>query len=101
MNEPKHTPGPWTADTTKQYSRQARVEGGNGKLVCSVGNGENPDIVFDEWAANARLIAAAPDLLEALKAISRHIDSPDNFDAHINKLCDEAIAKATPHQKGN
>lgn len=48
-----------------------------------------------DYEANSRLIAAAPDLLEALKAISRHIDSPKNFDAHINRLCDEAIAKAT------
>lgn len=37
-------------------------------------------------------------MLAALKAISRHIDSPANFDKHINDLCDAAISAATPKE---
>lgn len=61
----KHTPGPWTADGTRVYI------GDNPKDVGSV--------------ANARLIAAAPDLLEALKGVvatncaQRALAYPDTF----------------------
>ena len=53
----KHTPGPWIVDT--DYIIQ---DGGTSdeNTIAIVGDQE-------EWKANAHLIAAAPDLLEALK----------------------------------
>ena len=66
-DQPKHTPGPWLAK---------RAEGG-GYFEWYVGrDGENRSIAEDiadpvtrdPSEANAHLIAAAPDLLEALKA---------------------------------
>lgn len=61
MNEPKHTPGPWHACEDK-YSK---VIANNG-FICDgfwwCGN-------TNEGIANARLCAAAPDMLEALEAI--------------------------------
>ena len=96
----KHTPGPWVTDDTlpgNVYSSDA-----TGSIIATV--------TGFEWArrgktvekANARLIAAAPDMLEALKAINVCL-SPGNrtFDEMIRDCglaCDvarTAIAKAT------
>lgn len=47
----------------------------------------------NEWKANARLIAAAPELLEALQAVlANSLDSKGLADAH--KQARAAIAKA-------
>ena len=77
MAEMVHTPGPWfVPDQT--WARETRIEvedgiacpGSGGAMsytttVCTLGwNSTTP-----EWEANARLIAAGPDLLEALQAL--------------------------------
>jgi len=59
-----HTPGSWVCDATG-------VKDSDGYSICSTGN--NRAIIGDERAANLHLIAAAPDLLEALRRILRHI----------------------------
>ena len=61
----KHTPGPWEAFTEDSFSgwwaiRQITDDGLNHEVGSSDGG-------FDE--ADARLMAAAPDLLEALQAM--------------------------------
>lgn len=66
----KHTPGPW-------YVGSGTYEGRNIYSTASVTDGEGftyqPVVATAEddevacWDANARLIAAAPDLLEALQ----------------------------------
>lgn len=71
----KHAPGPWYAQAYKGDMRDA-----TGKPVCIVHvNGHTtPEI----GAANARLIAAAPELLEALREVVRIWDEnngPDPF----------------------
>ena len=48
----KHTPGPWNI----HYSKEIVSE--NGEYICGL-----------PWSTNARLIAAAPDLLEALELL--------------------------------
>jgi hypothetical protein len=58
MTEAKHTPGPWQSCN---YDGRCRVILGD-DLRIAVVLGDH-----DESAANARLIAAAPDLLEALE----------------------------------
>ena len=63
----KHTPGPWfvPAPTYRTLYVEARI--GNMMLqeVASCGPTADPA----QQAANARLIAAAPELLEALKVL--------------------------------
>lgn len=76
-----HTPGPWTAH--EQQSKFGTLEGyyvvENGRVqiadLFGIVKGERDEdgnevfISTDEAAANARLIAAAPDLLDACKTI--------------------------------
>lgn len=60
----KHTPGPWEATTDIHGCPSVRNFDGFG--VCSTyGKYESPE----QKEANANLIAAAPDMLEALKAL--------------------------------
>jgi len=65
----KHTPGPWKAicDNPRQVNRMAMVAtyGGGGVCIDCTKSGDS----YEMDCANARLIAAAPELLEALRAI--------------------------------
>jgi hypothetical protein len=62
----EHTPGPWTIDRPTMGFSQ--ITGPNGELIFGLAAGsaseKQPDEVCD---ANARLIKAAPDLLEAAR----------------------------------
>lgn len=80
----QHTPGPWhTAGDQGVQIRSQRDQ--IAKVWTMRGN---------EWKANARLIAAAPELLEALQAVlANSLDSKGLADAH--KQARDAIAKAT------
>jgi hypothetical protein len=57
-----HTPGPWTFDYLYDH---LLVSDEHGRAVADLGPGQ-ADPPVDEQVANARLIAAAPELLEAL-----------------------------------
>lgn len=64
-----HTPGPWRQDGTCVV--WAAPTTGNEYLIAQMGEPGEPDQGHSaEVDANARLIAAAPDMYEALKAIS-------------------------------
>lgn len=63
----KHTPGPWMVDEAYPFVVYARVKGKEVYLAdCDIAYSPLPP---KEPDANARLIAAAPELLEALKAL--------------------------------
>jgi len=84
----KHTPGPWNFyDDTTSTGRIEIVA--LGKTVARIYRS-----VPEEDLPNARLIAAAPDLLEALRAAKRHLSvtSPEW------EAADAAILKATGEQ---
>ena len=63
--ETKHTPGPWTvtADGAGWYIECAPERGHSVAYIMAEIGEEDPDTSDDEKEANARLIAAAPDLL--------------------------------------
>lgn len=70
MNE-KHTPGPWVIDESRHGKR-----GPVHTLMVVAEKGGMPGLIVNQGAlvepqdwANARLISASPDMLEALKAI--------------------------------
>ena len=54
----EHTPGPWEAVAVTPYAQKT-----NRRWLI------NPDVAVCKTDANARLIAAAPDLLEACKVL--------------------------------
>ena len=62
----------------------------DGGVLCSVGDGCNDAAPEKIKAANARLIAAAPDLLAALKAMIDVADDDAVFD-HDRNGCDNCI----------
>lgn len=64
----KHTPGPWEAwDWGKDGKVGVGKAYGNESDICSMSN--DTSRTFSEDIANARLISAAPDLLEALEEL--------------------------------
>ncbi len=100
----KHTPGPW-----KWYWRQE-----DGLTNCGVFHERKRGMAYsvcraplyqteEIWEADARLIAAAPDLLEALQQIKQRLDTchlhimngHEVFDSFYVEMIDKAIAKAT------
>lgn len=64
MSEIKHTPGPWSVSFECVDPEWAIVATRGGVVIANV----NADHLQD---ANARLIAAAPDLLEAVAGLIR------------------------------
>ena len=94
MKEFKGTKGEWKFD----------IDGFDGEGVI-VTDGENEiNVVCDIWAntkeqriANAHLIVASPDLLEALQEIHKYVDTYPELGSdgtHINDLAKQAINKA-------
>jgi hypothetical protein len=75
----KHTPGPWTWNGTFPI----RIIDAEGFVVC--------DGIIPREEDNARLIAAAPDLLAALKYL---LDNQGDYSSDGIALCRKAIAKA-------
>ena len=75
-NETKHTPGPWDFDDLRSDGGNLEIVGGNDVCVADV----DPDGSDDEVMANARLIAAAPDLLAAC---ARWVSEAEKF-ASVN-----------------
>ena len=87
-----HTPRPWKV---KKFSNAAPVIVGEGWMgarriakVLYEGGSEDPEV-----HANAVLIAAAPDMLEALKAIIAACDEPTPHLPKIKHIAKNAIVK--------
>ncbi len=85
MSKSEHTPGPWAAETGYVMAR-------HGDLTTFVADcGRNAEVC----AANARLIAAAPDLLAACKLLADYADlDVYGKDDRGEKMLDKAIAAA-------
>lgn len=68
MSKPKHTPGPWTLEAGRNFITSS----GEFYLTYGQDKYKNPKFRdFCELDANARLIATAPELLEALELLAR------------------------------
>jgi hypothetical protein len=101
----KHTPGPWNReryDTGRSPSRYFPITAiRNGKHCRIAESGGDSDLPSEEIEANGALIAAAPELLQALKDLVSQVEDQDNiFDEGLSAAHDSmqdaraAIAKA-------
>jgi hypothetical protein len=94
MADVKHTPGPWRVGREEKYHsfvscRSSEDDLSDRNAGCWVAEAKGPD-----HEANARLIAAAPELLEALERLVRAA-SMSNCDSNRIDEARSAIAKTT------
>lgn len=91
MSEARHTPGPWATDDANDAPRDVMSHGGRGLVATAYvilrGGEEECPIA----CANARLIAAAPELLEACK---NALEFSDGGYRWLNDMLRAAISKA-------
>lgn len=103
----QHTPGPWLLQAGDQW-RDAHGEHVQwGEYLISVGSRDQRDEAYYRIAsvsnvsdspaneANARLIAAAPELLEALRIAVRQNSHDMLMTGEELRACEAAIAQAT------
>ena len=100
----KHTPGPWgIGDSDLPVSQLAVMSKANtGRKHSTIARVVNPDFVGMspfEGEANARLIAAAPELLAVLRELDESADYWSEYDVPIGivQRIKNAIAKATQY----
>lgn len=107
-NDIKHTPGPWQlqtssndfSDTWFAFSKtQVKI------FEVAAGNytGKDEESAYKEAEANANLIAAAPDMLEALKEAEKELEAcykriGIDWPTRISRIIKSAIAKAEGKQ---
>jgi hypothetical protein len=87
MNTQKHTPGPWVIQPSSNPKN-----GSAWRDIVSMGCEFTPSYVGEALEHDARLIAAAPDLLIALQKIDSCAAESVEW---IRRVAREAIAKAT------
>lgn len=95
----QHTPGPWwlQADGAGWYVECTPERGHSVAYVRAEAGEDDPDTPDAEKEANARLIAAAPDLLEALWAMVTSFHAVEYMEPHMQEasnMARAAIAKA-------
>lgn len=93
----KHTPGPWAHHNTPTPFIYVNA---GGLPICQIYTSTAHGQSMGEQFANAHLIAAAPDLLEALREIFHDVKQGaiPNDDDEWWKKASTAIAKATGEQ---
>ena len=99
IGKPRHTPGPWEIVAPALQKTGARIGGKNGEFICDISRHDGNKFWYHEW--DARIIAAAPDLLAALEnarnvlaAIATGDLATIERDSPALAQCRAAIAKA-------
>ena len=83
-----HMQGPWTANPDPEWPGEFNIRDRHGCMITHINCYGGSD-------ENARLIAAAPDLLEALLALHAIAWDGEEIDVRLDKIARAAIAKAT------
>ncbi len=87
MKQAAHTPGPWLV--TKTPAGKAKIVDDNGFSIANATSGS-----YAQQEIDARLIAAAPDLLAALQKVLSAAENGPRREIFAD-IAREAIAKAT------
>lgn len=92
-HETKYTSGPWVfrSESLEVHADDNR-RFGQGGLIASIGVADIPD---DQQESNARLIAAAPELLEALELVLNNDRVMNALDVETRRAIMDAVTKAT------
>ena len=107
MSESKFTPGPWAVINRTGVFSELGAESGDGAKAdptdgwtiadCSAGctllTGDYVELGFAVQQANAKLIAAAPDLLAALEDLADYVDEMHRI-GHIERPAQSSNARA-------
>lgn len=88
MTEHKHTRGPWRTGPVDDTI----IKGADGSIIANVDGDYNQPDTWPIMEANARLIAAAPDLLAALEAV---VDCHAALTRHVGHSDDTAVCLVT------
>jgi len=83
----QHTPGPWHVSQRAKHCIAANGRDHN-KTIAVMKNTHN-----DDWKANAQLIAAAPELLEACYKVLASYKT-DDLESYAIPAIEQAITKA-------
>ena len=102
----KHTPGPWNVAEIQREDWRSSICADDCEIGCAYHRNDDPVNADEETYANARLIAAAPELLAVCKQTWHYIhsrqrpgddgerDNPSYTINIIEKCLSEAISKA-------
>lgn len=97
MTNAKHYPGPWRAAAGPSSIVGWPVVAQSGRLICNVGFiGKTDDVTDPEYisykeqcGANAKLIAAAPEMAERIEELERNAKFDAKLMAGYHQLCVE------------
>lgn len=94
MSISKHTPGPWTLDD-RGY-KYIVSKSGNGYITRDICRLDGSTMAALAQEANARLIAAAPELLEALEELLRYHENDIRIDYEGTRFYKERLDELKP-----
>ena len=105
MSETKHTPGPWTATYDSQLRALIEIYSIEDRILVAVLPDRGTVEAMPEIEANANLIAAAPDMYEALEfecknCLGRYSISKDSNECALYIRGECMIAKALRKARG-
>jgi hypothetical protein len=97
--ENTHTPGPWNIYPMGNYFG---IDSQDGRIIITFGDGDEEFMgvrgdSYEEMKANSTLIAAAPEMLEALEGLQDILNNhygDDKDETHLMDKAFEAIKKA-------
>jgi hypothetical protein len=91
MTEVKFTPGPWTVEVSEESPNGLVIAPGSEAVIAEISsNGQTGTEVM----SNARLIAAAPEMLDALRDLRRELRGVVKLDVrkHFSLMVADAAA---------
>ena len=88
MSAPKWTPGPWFCGFAYRTVYQTQDDGFE-RMIAALGYSDEP-----ESAANARLIASAPDLFEALRVCQVRVFMHEGSENEAYRAAETALTRA-------